>query len=140
MAPNGGADPSSSSAGDSRQHPKSARLLRHEDFQRVYQQGRRHFSPHMTVFYLPRAEGGCRVGLTVGRVLGGAVDRNRIKRRMREAVRLERQALATPADMVINPKKSVLKAEFNGLREEVRRAFEAIQQKLKEKAPTKRDA
>ena len=74
------------------------RLLKHSDFDRVYKEGRRHFSSHMTVFYLRRAEGGstetappeklARVGFTVGRVLGGAVERNRIKRRLREAVRL----------------------------------------------------
>ena len=36
--------------------PKSARLLRHADFERVYKEGRRHFSALMTVFYLPRVE------------------------------------------------------------------------------------
>src|SRR5207237_998616 len=68
--------------------PRSTRLLRHADFERVYKLGRRHFSPQMTVFYLPRAKGaGSRVGFTVGRVLGGAVARNRIMRRLREALR-----------------------------------------------------
>ena len=68
---------------------RTARLLRHADFERVYKQGRRHFATHMTVFYLRRAEGqGLRVGFTVGRVLGGAVERNRMKRRLREAARL----------------------------------------------------
>ena len=73
--------------------PKSRRLLRHADFQRVYQTGRRQFTGNMTVFFLRRKESdddsgtSLRVGLTVGKVLGGAVDRNRIKRRMREAVR-----------------------------------------------------
>ena len=62
--------------------PRSARLLRHADFQRVYKQGRRHFAVHMTVFYLRREEGdGLRVGFTVARALGGAVERNRMKRR-----------------------------------------------------------
>ncbi len=73
--------------------PKSRRLLKHADFQRVYQTGRRQFTGNMTVFFLRRAASdddsgsSLRVGLTVGKVLGGAVDRNRIKRRMREAVR-----------------------------------------------------
>ncbi len=65
--------------------PRAARLLKHADFDRVYKQGRRHFSSHMTVFYLRQAEGEARIGFTVGRVLGGAVVRNRIKRRLREA-------------------------------------------------------
>jgi len=113
--------------------PRAARLLKHADFDRVYKKGRRQFSPHMTVFYLRQAEGGPRIGFTVGRVLGGAVERNRIKRRLREAVRRQRALLAGPVDVVINPKKSVLTAEFSGLLEEVGRTFESIAKKLLEK-------
>jgi len=117
--------------------PRSARLLKHSDFDRVYKQGRRHFSSHMTVFYLRQAEGGARVGFTVGRVLGGAVERNRIKRRLREAVRQRRAVLqgagACGIDVVINPKKSVLTLEFSAVLEEVGRAFDAIAKKLMEK-------
>jgi ribonuclease P protein component len=113
--------------------PRAARLLKHSDFERVYKQGRRHFSSHMTVFYLRQAEGGARVGFTVGRVLGGAVQRNRIKRRLREAVRLRRSVLKGPVDVVINPKKSVLTVEFPVVVEEVSRAFDMIAKKLVEK-------
>lgn len=113
--------------------PRTARLLKHSDFDRVYKQGRRHFSPHMTVFYLRRAEGGARIGFTVGRVLGGAVARNRIRRRMREAVRLQRSRLGGLVDVVINPKKSVLTAAFPVLMEEVSRAFDVIAGKMAEK-------
>jgi len=104
----------------------------------------------MTVFYLRRAGGasqdgaspetdlpekGARVGFTVGRVLGGAVQRNRIKRRLREAVRLRRSVLqsACSVDVVINPKKSVLTLEFSVVLEEVGRALDTIAKKLTEK-------
>lgn len=110
--------------------PRSARLLKHADFDRVYKQGRRHFSSHITVFYLRQAEGSARVGFTVGRVLGGAVDRNRIKRRLRDAVRQRRSLLPEAVDIVINPKKSVLRMKFAGLIDEVGRAFETISKKL----------
>jgi ribonuclease P protein component len=63
----------------------------------------------------------------VGRVLGGAVERNRMRRRLREAVRLELAALNAPVDVVINPKKLVLTADFADLVNEVGRAFEVIQ-------------
>ena len=121
------------------------RLLKHADFERVYKQGRRHFSAHMTVFYLRRAEGassqaavpekGVRIGFTVGKVLGGAVTRNRIKRRLREAVRLRRSVLksAGAVDVVINPKKPVLTLEFSVVLEEVGRAMDVIAKKLAEK-------
>jgi ribonuclease P protein component len=109
--------------------PRAARLLKHANFDQVYQQGRRLFSGDMTVFFLRRPEGsdGPRVGFTVGRVLGGAVVRNRIKRRMRDAVRQNLAQLKAPVDVVINPKKTVLKAEFAKLLEQVGRAFLEIQ-------------
>jgi ribonuclease P protein component len=112
--------------------PKSARLLKHSDFQRVYEKGARQFSGSLTVFYLERESGTAsrpRVGITVSRVLGGAVQRNRIRRRMREAVRSCLPMLNGPLDVVINPKKAVLKIDFAALVAELRRAFEAVQQK-----------
>ena len=72
---------------------------------------------------------GARVGLTVGRALGGAVQRNRIKRRLREAVRLALATITAPVDIVINPKKSALSADFSQLRNEVAEAFRVIAQK-----------
>jgi ribonuclease P protein component len=114
--------------------PRTARLLKHSDFERVYKQGRRHFSPHMTVFYLANSAGQLRVGFTVGRALGGAVERNRIKRRLREAVRLRRSTIQQPLDIVINPKKSVLTLEFVVVLEEIGRAFNTIDSAAKKKA------
>ena len=89
----------------------------------------------MTVFYWQRPEAsaaapGLRVGFTVGRALGGAVQRNRIKRRMREAVRLTRVWPGAGADIVINPKKVVLTADFETVLKEVRQAFMVIEKKL----------
>ena len=115
--------------------PRSVRLLRHADFERVYKLGRRHFSSSMTVFYLQRQDvtetgAGLRVGFTVGRALGGAVQRNRMKRRLREAVRLTRPVTKMPVDVVINPKKIVLTADFDSIVNEVRRAFVVLEQKL----------
>jgi ribonuclease P protein component len=137
--------------------PRSARLLRHADFERVYKQGRRHFSASMTVFYWPRPDTdklaggaaprsgltpGLRVGFTVGRALGGAVQRNRMKRRLREAVRMSLPPAGVAADVVINPKKSLLTTDFAAVLNEVARAFVVIEQKLSgkadpEKAPKK---
>ncbi|MGD0793100.1 MAG: ribonuclease P protein component [Terriglobales bacterium] len=130
-APKRSAEQPTTKAGAS--FPRAARLLKHSDFDRVYKQGRRHFSSHMTVFYLRQAEGGARIGFTVGRVLGGAVERNRIKRRLREAVRRRRSVLKGAVDVVINPKKSVLTLEFSVVLEEVGRALDVIAKKLVEK-------
>jgi ribonuclease P protein component len=127
LAPNG--SPEVSGSGRRNKFPRSVRLLRHADFERVYKQGRRHFAAHMTVFYLPRPDAesghGVRVGFTVSKVLGGAVVRNRMKRRLREAVRLHGM-IPTAMDVVINPKKSLLTAEFVDLQREIHRAFEVM--------------
>ena len=72
---------------------------------------------------------GLRVGFTVGRALGGAVQRNRMKRRLREAVRMACLP-AVAADVVINPKKSLMTIDFSVVLNEVSRAFAVIEQKL----------
>jgi ribonuclease P protein component len=117
--------------------PKSAHLLKHADFQRVYQNGKRHFSGNMTVFFLARDGSeakGPRVGFTVGRVLGNSVVRNRIRRRTREAVRMYWSTMAASGvDIVINPKRSVLQVEHGELRQEVEAAFAVIRQRLSRK-------
>ena len=111
-----------------RGYPRSMRLLRRADFERVYQRGRRHFAAHLTVFYMRREDASsARVGYTVSRALGGAVDRNRMKRRLREAVRLSWSEMNGPFDIVINPKKSLLQADFEQLKKEVARAWEVVQ-------------
>ena len=118
--------------------PKSHRLLRHSEFERVYKQGRRHFSAHMTAFYLWRPEDelkGARVGFTVSKALGGAIQRNRIRRRLREAVRLNGFPYNMPVDIVINPKRSTLSAGFNDLQNEVTKAFQVIEKQFQRGKP-----
>ena len=127
----------------SRAFPKSKRLLRHADFQRVYEVGRRQFTGNMTVFFLRRtisadetaSAGSLRVGFTVGKALGGAVERNRLKRRMREAVRTSWPAMEAPVDVVIHPRKSVLQMAFGDVASEVARGLQLALQRAREAHP-----
>jgi len=113
--------------------PQSAggvRLRKHADYQRVYQRSRKYFSHSMTYFFADRTSIppiGPRIGLTAGRVLGKAVDRNRIKRRMREAVRRNLALLTRDVDLVLHPRRTVLTAEFAGLQSEVSRIFTIVE-------------
>lgn len=109
-------------------------MLRHSDFERVYKTGRRHFAHGMTVFYLLRTEGrGLRVGLAATKSIGGAVQRNRMKRRLREAVRLHWPQFEAPVDIVIHPKKSLLSVDLADLGGEISRAFEVIRKFLEKR-------
>lgn len=67
-----------------------------------------------------------RVGLTAGRVLGGAVERNRIRRRMKEAVRMHLSELPPRVDVVLHPRRMVLEIEFARLEREVARVFASV--------------
>src|SRR6185437_12926553 len=130
-------------------------LRKHADYQRVYRDGKRRSAPLMTYFFAPRyqfekqeqqmeispgaivtgirsnapkyRESGSRVGLTAGRVLGNAVQRNRIKRRMRAAVRLHRAELTADIDLVLHPRRSVLDAPFADIERAVSGAFREAQ-------------
>jgi len=112
----------------SQSFPRDARLLKHADFQAVYKNGRKHFSGNMTAFYRQGdRDAGPRVGFTVGKVLGGAVVRNRIRRRMRAAVRRHLRELAAPLDLVFDPRKSVMTLKFAQLDAEIAQVFAAVQ-------------
>ena len=74
---------------------------------------------------------GSRVGLTAGRVLGNAVERNRIKRRMRQAIRGCQSELTASVDVVLHPRRMVLEAQFSHIERDVLRAFRAVQLALK---------
>jgi len=123
---------------------RSARLRKHADYQRVYKESRKHFSQSMSYFFRTRTEQdnvpeGPRVGLTAGRVLGKAIERNRIKRRMREVVRINLNRLPRTVDVVLHPRKSVIDMEFAKLENEVARIFSTVTSHIDKKLNTRNE-
>jgi len=105
--------------------------LRAADFRLVYDKGFRVSCPLFAAFCLERdaadSATGPRLGLTVPRAVCGAVGRNRIKRRLREAFRLHRHDLGPKWDIVLNPRRVALTAEFS----EIERALRKVIDKCK---------
>jgi len=97
--------------------PSSSRILRSADFRAVYDHGFRVTSPFFAAFCRQREGEGdsARLGLTVPRAIGGAVVRNRIKRRLREIFRANRTQIAPCWDIVVNPRRAALDAPFTDL-------------------------
>jgi ribonuclease P protein component len=85
--------------------PKRGRLSRSAEFERVYRHGRSHGNRHFVLYTFPReaspSDPGPRLGLSVSRKVGGAVDRNRVKRLLREAFVTEAERLPAGHDVVV---------------------------------------
>ncbi len=119
-----------------------SRLAKHADYQRAYAASRKRQSSSMSWFLAPQsalapqslllaAPSGPRVGLTAGKVLGKAHERNRIKRRMREILRHHIDLLPTDCDLILHPRRTVLTMEFRKLEAEVVRILQQAQQQAR---------
>ncbi|MGZ5428191.1 MAG: ribonuclease P protein component [Thermoanaerobaculia bacterium] len=100
--------------------PRACRVGARRDFRAAYEHGAKHHGRLVVVFAKPRAEGGPRLGLTATRKAGGAVVRNRARRRVREIFR--RWAATAPEvslDLIVNISEQATRAPFAALSSEV---------------------
>ena len=105
--------------------PRRERLTTSAEFQTLFQRGRRIDRPALIVLWREATEP-TRVGFAVSRQLKNAVQRNRARRRLREAYRASRDAAPAQARMVIVGRPAVLKAPFAALTGQLRAALGAI--------------
>jgi ribonuclease P protein component len=106
--------------------PREARLVRRGDFDAVYRSGKRRSSSHFTAFFRANQLPVSRFGFSIKKALGGAVVRNRIRRRIREIVRCHRMEIPTGWDIVIHPKSSVARSEFAALTADLVRLMKSV--------------
>lgn len=92
---------------------KEQRLRLRKEFAAVYRQGRVQGNQLLVVRVLPNDRQVSRFGFVAGKVVGGAVVRNRVKRRLREAAR--RLAVRDGFDIVVGARKPAADAGFEAL-------------------------
>ncbi|MGH9732912.1 MAG: ribonuclease P protein component, partial [Candidatus Acidiferrales bacterium] len=99
--------------------PREWRLVRRSEFEAVYREGRRRSSATFLVFLRANGLERDRFGMSVKKALGNAVVRNRMRRRIREVLRLHREEILPGWDVVIHPSRSVETLEFTKLETEL---------------------
>ena len=101
--------------------PRTCRLVHRAEYDAVYREGRRRSNREVMLFVRPNGLSVSRFGWSIKKTLGTAVRRNRIRRRLREIVRLHLQEITPGWDIVIHPRSSVATAEFSELARELLR-------------------
>jgi ribonuclease P protein component len=98
------------------------RIRRRVEFQRVYERGKKIQGRYSTLFVFPNQQAVGRLGIAATKKLGGAVQRNRAKRLIREVFR--RSKIAPGFDVVVVPRPRLLEATLTALETDYRTTLE----------------
>ena len=95
-------------------------LKKNKDFKGVYTKGKSYATYNLVIYSLPNRLGYNRVGFSISKRIGKAVQRNRIRRRLKEIIRLEKN-LKKGYDLVFIARKAVIKRDYHQLVNDVRK-------------------
>ena len=101
-------------------------IKRNHEFQRLYHKGKSAANPYLALYCRRRGGGGSRLGLTVGKKVGCAVRRNRVRRRLREIYRLHEEEFRPGWDIVVVAR---VKSAYAGYRQ-LEKSFLSLSDKL----------
>jgi len=102
---------------------REERIRRRDDFRRISREGAKYQSQHFRVSLCPNHLPYARLGITVGKHIGSAVRRNRLKRMIREFFRLNKAVLPDASDLVITAKDGAAGLNFGQVSEELKGIF-----------------
>jgi ribonuclease P protein component len=110
--------------------PKSARLRKQPEFDRVYRGDAFAADNVLVIKAVPNDHNTIRLGLSVSKKVGNAVVRNQWKRRIREAFRKQRSELAVGMDIVVRPKKGAT-CDYAAIFESIGKLVFRLEKKMK---------
>jgi len=99
--------------------PKNERLLKRGDFVNLNRSGSRHYTDHFIVIHRKNGLGFTRLGVTVGKKVGKAVKRNRIKRLIREFFRHNKSDLIQGYDIAVIVKRDASHLDIEKIKDEL---------------------
>jgi ribonuclease P protein component len=99
---------------------KLGRLTKNKEFQSVYKRGQAYVGRFMVLYVLPGPKKETRVGFTVGKKIGGSVQRNYVRRRLKEAYRCLQPSIVIGYDIVLVARARALETKFDALKKELR--------------------
>ena len=112
-------EPEQKARGPDRRLGRRRRLRRSANFQEAYAQGRRGFGRYMVMWLRTGPDASLRLGVVTSRKVGGAVERNRARRRLREAFRRHRHEWEGDCEVVLVARRDIVQASWPDLEQDL---------------------